>query len=573
MKFSIFLKTFIIIAFILLTVFISIPYFIFSRIKEHYIDTLSTQLKNFEYSLVPEVTVLLKEQHYQKLNIMLKQLSKDTSTRITVVDPEGIVIADSYENPARMENHKGRPEIAEALSTGTGKALRFSPTFQQEMLYVAMLIKDNDRILGVVRASIYLKEINKLLEELDNKILHIILAIGLLSLLAAFLFSRMLTKPIKLLADSSRAIGEGNFDVRLFFKRNDELKELADNFNFMASQIQSLFAELSHQKEELNSLITSMQEGLVVIDEKAKIQLCNESFKTIVDNSSIEQKHYWEIIRNAEFDELIKRTRETNTNLTKDIELNNKVYLCSTSLLSLKKEILVILHDITEMKNMEKLKKDLIDNVSHELRTPLTAIKGFVDTLQDNADEKNKRYIDIIARNTERLTKIVQDLLMLSSLEAKEISLEYHEVNLKILLEDLLLLFQPKASNKGLSLTLELPDAPPVMKGDSFKLEQMFINLIENAINYTEKGEINISIAHHDNFIKIEIKDTGIGIPSQHLSRIFERFYVVDKSRSRKYSGTGLGLSIVRHIVLLHNGDIKVSSSSAGTLFTILLPK
>jgi two-component system phosphate regulon sensor histidine kinase PhoR len=233
----------------------------------------------------------------------------------------------------------------------------------------------------------------------------------------------------------------------------------------------------------------------------------------------------------------------------------------------------VILYDITEMKNVEKIKKDFVVNVSHELRTPLTAIKGFVETLEESVEDENRNFVEIIKRNTDRLINIVEDLLVLSELEEKGTTLELEELQLKEMVERILKIFEPRMKEKGLGLELHVKGSAPRIMADAFKLEQALINLIDNAVKYTEKGTIAISLRYQDSQVMIEIKDTGIGIPEEHIPRLFERFYVVDKSRSKRLGGTGLGLSIVKHIVLLHNGTLQVKSlPSQGTTFSISLP-
>ncbi|RLE05479.1 MAG: PAS domain-containing sensor histidine kinase, partial [Candidatus Aminicenantes bacterium] len=259
-------------------------------------------------------------------------------------------------------------------------------------------------------------------------------------------------------------------------------------------------------------------------------------------------------------------------NLLEEIELNKKIFLCSFVFIPSKEELIIVFHDITEFKRLEKIKRDFVVNVSHELRTPLTAIKGYVETLEEEVEGEAKRYLEIIKKHTERLINIVQDLLLLSELEEKGLSEAREDVDLKDMVEDVFKIFKQKAEEKNLKLSL-VSENKPVVRGDPFKLEQMFINLIDNAIKYTEKGEVLVSLKRADKGVVVEVKDTGVGIPAEHLDRIFERFYVVDKSHSRKLGGTGLGLSIVKHIVLLHNGKIDVESKlGKGAKFTIVLP-
>ena len=405
-------------------------------------------------------------------------------------------------------------------------------------------------------------------------IIKIAVIIVVILLIGAFLFSRNFSRPLNELGVASRKVAQGDFSAKVFLKSRNEIKELADSFNYMTDQIKTLFTQLSYQKEELNSIISSINEGLCVIDKEGIISISNESFRKTVHNDSVKGKLYWEVLRKTRFDELIKKVRSEENSIVDEIELNNRTFLCSATFCSNKEEIVVTLHDITKIKNLEKTKKDFVTNVSHELRTPLTAIKGFVETLQDtNNDDENQHYLNIIKRHTDRVIRIVNDLLLLSKLEGKSDSLELEKVNLKDLIENILKIFEQSLKEKNLVLKFNADRNLPIIKADPFKLEQVFINLIDNAIKYTERGEIVISLSHNNETVIIEIQDTGIGIPREHLSRIFERFYVVDTSRSRKLGGTGLGLSIVKHIVLLHNGKIDVKNiPGTGTNFIVTLP-
>ena len=373
---------------------------------------------------------------------------------------------------------------------------------------------------------------------------------------------------------AAHKVAAGDFNVRVFLKSRDEIKELGDSFNYMVEKIRELFTELSLKKEQLNSIISSIQEGLLVFDKNGKIILSNDSFKKIIDESDIEDKYYWEAVRVPQFSDLIKKVTEEERNyVAEELPLKDKFFICSVTFLESREETVVILSDITQMKNVEKIKKDFVVNVSHELRTPLTAIKGFVETLEESVEEENRNFVEIIKRNTDRLINIVEDLLVLSELEEKGTTLELEEVHLKEMIERILKIFEPRMKEKGLNLELHVEDALPLIMADAFKLEQALINLIDNAVKYTDQGTIAISLKHLDKQVMIEIKDTGIGIPEEHIPRLFERFYVVDKSRSKRLGGTGLGLSIVKHIVLLHNGTLQVKSlPSQGTTFSISLP-
>ncbi len=552
-----------------------IIFFSFYIIRSSHIDTTAKDLTDLAISLQGEITPFVAAKDTQKLDVFVKELGKQIHTRITIMAPNGTVMSDSEENPLKMENHQTRTEMAQALEGHTGQFLRMSGTLKQEMLYIAIPVTKNDhKILYVLRVSRFLKEISATTNRLVEKIVITTIIIDLIGLLFAFLFARNIARPVKELSAALHKAALKNFKIRVFLRRNDELKELADSFNDMIAQMEGLFTELFRQKEELNSIISSLQEGLLALDAQDRVLFANASFKKIVNEDLQEGRFYWEVLREPKLNDLIRRVRADRLNSVEEIELNNKLFLCSLTFLGYEKEITIIFHDITEIRKLEKIKTDFVLNVSHELRTPLTSIKGFIETLEASTlSDENRHYMEIIKRNTDRLINVVNDLLTLSELEEKTTSLQMESVDLKNLIDRVLKIFEQQMKTKGFSLNLSVdPELPPV-KGDPFKLEQVFINLLDNAIKYTEQGTISIEMKYREGQAVVLIQDTGPGILQEHLSRIFERFYVVDKSRSKKLGGTGLGLSIVKHIILLHNGTIDVSSTpGTGTEFTITLP-
>jgi len=573
MKHSLFSKLFGGSVLIVLLLSTLILFFSFRVYKKFYISSITHELKLLGNALEPEVTPFLKEKRFPALDSLVKDLGKKIKTRITIIDPQGIVLADSQKDPTLMENHRNRPEIIQALTKEVGSFSRYSTTIKEDMLYIALPVSENGKTVGVIRLSVLLKDLNSLLAMVFKEIFKSELIIIVICLIGAFIFLKSLTRPIKKLNNALQKVASGDFKAKVFLKRNDEVKQLADSFNLMTDQIKTLFEELSFQKDNLNSIFASIQEGFAVLDEKGRIILSNESFKKIAQNKLIDGKLYWEVIRDVKFGELVKKVRENKQNLSEELELSGKFYLSSATFLKLRDQIVIVFSDITETKNMEKIKRDFVVNVSHELRTPLTAIKGFAETLEEEVGENAKTYAEVIKRNTDRLINIVQDLLLLSELEEKSSKLESDDVNLKHLVDNVIRIFKSRLTEKGLDFHLNVEKGLPVIKGDSFRLEQMLINLLDNAVKYTEKGKIVLALKQKDETVEIIVEDTGIGIPQEHLVRIFERFYVVDKSRSKKLGGTGLGLSIVKHIVLSHKGTITVESSLArGTKFTISLP-
>ena len=520
------------------------------------------------------VQPLFAQKQNDQIDVLIKKLGRDIKTRITVITLRGVVVADSEKDPKAMENHAMRPEVFQAMHGQTGSSLRHSVTVEQDMLYVAVPISvPASTVSGVLRLSLFMHDINRLLDDFNKGIVFIALIIIGIALLISLIVSRRLTNPIRTLSNASRKIASGDFNVRVFLKNNDELRDFAESFNNMAEKIRGLFEEVSLQKEELKNIITSMHESLLVLDHEGRIILINEGLKKIARAENLEGKFYWEVLRAPELGEVIKKVRRDKQDCIEEVILDAQTFLCSASFVAQKEEIVMILLDISAIKNMERMKKDFVINVSHELRTPLTAIKGFIETLTDEvSDTAHRRYLEIIKRHTDRLINIVKDLMELSKLENEQ-RIELEEVRLQDIIGQVQIIYEEQLKKKNLALIVELDDSLAPIKADPFKLEQVLINLIDNALKYTESGRIVLSARQDDTSTILCVEDTGLGMSADQLPRIFERFYVVDKSRSRQAGGTGLGLSIVKHIVQLHRGTITAQSMlGAGTKFIIRLP-
>ncbi len=417
------------------------------------------------------------------------------------------------------------------------------------------------------------KNIDQLFSLIKIRIIEIVALVIVFALFISYFFSRSLSNPIKKLAIASDKIARGDLDTKIDINSKDEIGKFAEGFNHMIERVRGLFSELKLKQEELSLVISAIQEGIVVIDETGKIKLYNESFKNMIGREITGEEFYKEVFKNLELIDIIERAIKEKRHFNREIAINDRIFLCDVTFLGSRGEIVAVFYDITDFRKLEKIKRDFVANVSHELRTPLTAIKGYVETLEDELEGPMRRYLDVIGRNTERLINIVQDLLTLSKLEEPETQIEIEDVKLVELVEGIVKIFREKALEKNLTLKLLAEGNIPIIKADPFKLEQMFINLIDNAIKYTEKGGISVYLKSNKEKVTIIVEDTGIGIPESHITRIFERFYVVDKSRSRRLGGTGLGLSIVKHIVLLHKGNLKLESTPGkGTKFIIDLP-
>ncbi len=545
----------------------------FRTMKKHHLDTLAQDLENLGHVLENRLVTDLQENRRSELAFYLQELGKKTNVRFTVVDADGVVLAESELDPSKMDSHRFRPEIQEALQGRRGRALRFSSTIKEEMLYVALPLWLNGRIIGAIRLSLFVPEIKALLTEVQADILRAVVFLMAASLLAAFLFSRHLTRPLKSLVQASERVASGDFETAVRLRETDEWQELGRSFNAMTTELKAVFADLKRRKEELDLIIASMQEGVLFLDRQGKIVLANESMKKLLGQEAPQGKYFWEVIRLTPFVELVRNVREGKRGLTADLNWGAKRILCQASYLPLQDGVVVTFSDVSEAYRLAQIKKDFVLNVSHELRTPLTAIRGYAETLEAEVSAEQKTYVETILRHTDRLNKIVADLLTLSSLEEKGAELEVQEVRLPELAEAILKIFESKAKDKNLTLRLTADQSLPAIQADPFRLEQVLVNLVDNAVKYTEKGSVEVRLKKAAGEVVIEVADTGIGIPAEARERVFERFYVVDKSRSRNLGGTGLGLSIVKHIVVQHGGRIELDSTpGAGSVFRVFLP-
>lgn len=547
--------------------------FTFSRIRSFYIDSIAQELETLGTAVKTDIVELWQKQETDALDDYFKEFGRQIETRITLVNDNGSVLADSDEEPEVMDDHKFRPEIIRAFGGEPGQSLRFSKTVQRDMLYVSLPVRQEGRVTAVLRLSRYLHDINSLLSGLSQSLLQFILILLVLSIAAALIMTRSFTRPLGQLSEAAQRIGSGDFDVKVLIKKQDELQELAQSFNYMTEQIKNLFQEISQKKDEMQSILLSIEEGLLVIDKEGRIVLSNQSFCEISQVQVENGQYYWEVIREPQFSEMIESASKQGSRYTQEFEFNDRIYYCSINFLENRDELVITFHDITKVKNIEKIKRDFVINVSHELRTPLTAIKGFLETLEEETDGRPLDYVQTIKRNTERLIHIVKDLLMLSEVEDKRKPLRKEKFDPGKLIGDVGKIFEPRIQQKKLDMIINIEPELPSLYADPFMLEQVVINLLDNAVKYTESGRITIDLKQEDGQLVLSIQDSGIGIPKKDVSRIFERFYAVDKSRSRSLGGTGLGLSIVKHIVQLHGGRIDIESSPGiGTRFVITLP-
>ena len=541
--------------------------------RRHDIAERSSSLERMGVLLEPQVVPYLTGLGGGDLQALVATFSQETATRITVIDTAGRVLADSEKEARDMENHLYRPEIQAALKGERRMSIRPSSTLKQTMMYMSVPVISSAQVVGVLRLSLFMKDLEALLDVLRVKLLRVVGLATLLALAMAFFLSRSVSAPLREVIDASSRVAGGDFDMTVSARRSGEFKRFALSFNAMTGRLKTMFDEIRVQNEEIQSILAAIQDGLALLDRDARIILGNASFRRIAGHDAPEGRHFWEIVRSSSASELVRRAREGGADASGEVTIGDRVFFGRVSRLAAAERLVVSLHDITEHRALEKTKRDFVVNVSHELKTPLTAIKGFVETMEPRAETENRAYLEIIRRNTDRLIAIVEDLLILSKLETSGLKPEREPVDVRTIAGNILKLFERRAGEKGIRLVLETPDDLPRVPGDPLQIEGLLLNLVDNAVKYTERGSVTVRLGRRDSRFVLEVKDTGSGIDAVHLPHIFERFYVADKSRSKKLGGTGLGLAIVKHVVQAHQGEISVRSRlGEGTAVLVELP-
>ena len=552
---------------------------------------------------------LIKEQILQKLDAgnfkgmdaVVKELGASSSTRITIILPNGKVVADSEENPADMENHSNRPEFKDAFEKGIGSSLRFSNTLDQRMMYLALPIKEQGKILAVVRTSVPVVAVNEKIGDLDRKIILSAIIVAICAAVITLVVSRRVSRPIEQMKETAQQFALGQLDQRVHIPKQAELTELAQALNEMAQQLQDRIRTITRQRNELKAILSSMVEGVVAIDSNGYIVNINEAAANFLstDVAKAQGCSIEEVIRNTEFQEFIRGILNEGHGGQTDIVLSGRedrfVRLEGANLTDSKGKksgAVVVISDMTRMRRLEDVRRDFVANVSHELRTPITSIKGFVETLLEGAiknPQQAERFLQIISKHSDRLNAIVEDLLSLSSLEegSEKRKITFEKASVKRVLDSVIAMSMIKAEEKDITIELECEGDPISQKGgemgtqesieakiNTILLEQAVLNLVDNAIKYSEpSGKVQIKAYRTNKMIVISVRDYGCGISRIHQNRIFERFYVVDKSRSRKLGGTGLGLAIVKHIAEVHGGKVTLESTPGiGSTFFLHLP-
>jgi len=566
---------------------VAVTWFASSSIRNFFLEQTAADLLTRARLLENQIPHFLGPLETRLIDAMCKEIGVSSATRITVILPTGHVIGDSDEDPAIMDNHALRPEVIEARKGNVGQTIRRSTTLQKRMMYVAIPLKDKEEIIAVIRAALPVNAIDQALKAIQIKIMLGGLFIALLAAGISLYVSRRISRPIENLKQGADFFARGDLSHRMPGTDLVEIDSLIEALNQMAGQLEDRLNTIVRQKNELTAVLSSMTEGVMAVDMKERIISINKAaariFETLPEN--LLNRSIPEVIRNPDLQKFINNALSSNKNLEEDITLyqggERILYVHNTPLEDpdgQRRGILVVLNDVTHLRKLENMRKDFAANVSHEIKTPLTAIKGFVETLRSDEGVEPKetdRFLAIIEKHVNRLTAIVEDLMKLSKIEQQDEKSDIHleESSVKNVILSAVQACREKADAKQITVDIVCPDDISLPL-DSRLMTQAMVNLLDNAINYSsENGDIQISAFLHEKELRIRVQDHGIGIPKEHLSRLFERFYRVDKARSRELGGTGLGLAIVKHIAHAHGGRVLVESTlGKGSTFSVHLP-
>ena len=522
------------------------------------------------------------------VNDLCRQAGVRTDTRITIMLPNGEVLGDTREDPKRMENHGSRPEILAALEGSVGKSQRFSRTLQKDMMYLAVPVISDSRIIGVVRTAMAVDEVNSRLVALRKQLaVGGVVAIVLVSILS-LLISRRITRPLEQIKQEAERYASGQLDHRLRISGSSEIVALGQTMNEMAAQLNERISTIDKQRREQDAVLSSMVEGVIAIDSRQNVLRMNPAAAHLleVNPETVVGRPVQEVVRKAELLSFITAAMDSEKTIEKDVLLfRGEEELClqahGTMLRGKGEEAigaLVVFNDLTRQRRLETMRRDFVANVSHELKTPITAIKGFVETLLDGAldsRDESEQFLKIVERQVERLSVIIEDLMSLSRIEQGE---EHERFELEA--GQLAEVISESVNDctvlaEGLGITLKQELGQELMSPlNAPLLEQALTNLLENAIKYSPSGStVTIRCYEDAGRAIVRVCDQGCGIEAEHLPRLFERFYRVDKARSRQAGGSGLGLAIVKHIVQIHHGRVTVESTPGeGSDFIISLP-
>lgn len=545
------------------------------------VTTLFVIIENYQYMQNTKenlrinnqiVINVLEAEGFNDKNFSFKNNFKNDVIRETLIDKKGKVLSDTIADAETMDNHNERKEVKDARKEGTGYSTRYSATLRKKTLYFATAFNNG----YVVRSAIAMQIIKGIeMSYFKYYIIAMMFSI-MVSIIFASKLSHTIVKPIKELEFTTSSIASGKFDKRVRISSKDEIGQLGITFNNMADKLNSTLNEVLDKQNKLEAILKSMDSGVIAVDINYKIIMINPYAKKIFGiNRDIIGENLMDNIRDFEFEDVFKNTDEDYAEIKILWPKERNLRIRTADIINVREKIgtVAVVQDITDIKRLENMRTQFVANVSHELKTPLTSIKGFAETLRYVDDFKNKeKFLNIINDEADRLTRLINDTLTLSHIE-NSIENKEEKIDVNFIIKDVCCLVKNSAEKKNIKV-VTIGDELPNLKGDNDRFKQMLINLVDNAIKYSDNnGIVKIGTRVENNNCIIWVEDKGVGISKEHIDRIFERFYRIDKARSRAQGGTGLGLAIVKHIVMTLNGNIRVESEiGKGSKFILEIP-
>jgi len=514
---------------------------------------------------------------------LAKKLGLDIDSRITVIAPDGTVLGDSIEDPAAMENHAARPEVKDALANGIGESTRYSTTLQEQMMYVAVRVENQGEAVGIARVALPLTTVAQNVSHVTNTIILATVIITVLAITAVWLIARTTTRPVRQLTKASREIAAGKLGQKITIATKDEVGQLARAFNEMSANLKTTVATLTTEKNKLDSILANMVDGVIMTDTGGDIILANKAAGALFGfkEDSVAGRPIIEAVHDYEIDEILKQCLHTGKEQAAQFESGNARRFLRAIAMPLYRQgrlsgVLILLQDLTELRNLQTMRREMVGNISHELRTPIAGIKAMAETLLNGAIDDREAARDFLGRigsEADRLAQMVAELTQLSRIESGQADLQMESVNLNALADEVLAEMRPLAEKQPVTLNQELSPGLPLVKADKDRIRQTIINLVHNAIKFNRPGgSVTIATGYDARSVTVSVIDTGIGISADDLPHIFERFYKADKARAG--GGSGLGLAIAKHTVQAHGGDIRAQSAEGkGSTFSFTLPR
>ncbi len=554
--------------------------FLAASVRAEQLAELESQLFRQATLVADDATGRLATQPDADLDALAKSLGHQISARVTLIARDGTVLGDSDEDPRKMENHAGRPEVVQALSVGRGQAQRHSTTLDRDLLYVAVPMERNSQILGVARVALPVRTVDEALNRIELGIGIATSVAAVVATLLALGLARVTTGPIENLTRMAQRLAAGDYEQRIAVTTRDELGQLARAFNQMAAELKADRDKLEAQRAELAAVLAGMGDGVVMVDDRLAVISLNPAAARLleIDPETARGRSVAEVIRRHEVVGLLDGTGQPQGPVVVEVGPDQRQVQVVVTPLRVGTTVrqLVLFQDVTELRRAETIRRDFVANVSHELRTPLASLLALVETLEDGALDDPDAARDFLGRmrvEVERLMHLVEELLELARIESGRIQLHLRRADLRQVAREAAERLRPQAERQNLALVVDGPEEPIEALVDPDRLHQVVINLVHNAVKFTPPGgSIRVSVERREKQAALLVADTGIGVSAVDLPRLFERFYKVDRSRSSP--GTGLGLAIVKHIVQAHRGRVWAESpgKDRGTTFVIVLP-